>query len=157
MEQQQKKNYWFPISIAVGAAFMLLLLILYKESLNVFIGALLDLLRPVLIGLILAYFANSIFRFFERKVFLKVKPSSVRRVLSLLLSYAVICLILVILLLLILPQLFESIGGFLNNYNEHLETSVDALNALIFRINTLLPDRADGTAYVPYLKLDEIR
>ena len=156
MEQQQKKNYWFPISIAVGAAFMLLLLILYKESLNVFIGALLDLLRPVLIGLILAYFANSIFRFFERKVFLKVKPSSVRRVLSLLLSYAVICLILVILLLLILPQLFESIGGFLNNYNEHLETSVDALNALIFRINTLLPDRADGTAYVPYLKLDEI-
>ncbi|MBQ1261305.1 MAG: AI-2E family transporter [Clostridia bacterium] len=156
MEEQQKKNYWFPISIAVGAAFVLLLLILYKEPLNAFIGSLLDLFRPVLIGLVLAYFANSIFRFFERKVFLKVKPSSVRRVLSLLLSYAVICLILVVLLLLILPQLFESIGGFLRNYNEHLETSVDALNSLIFRINTLLPERTGGMAHIPYLKLDEI-
>lgn len=156
MEEQQKKNYWFPISIAVGAAFVLLLLILYKEPLNAFIGSLLDLFRPVLIGLVLAYFANSIFRFFERKVFLKVKPSSVRRVLSLLLSYAVICLILVVLLLLILPQLFESIGGFLRNYNEHLETSVDALNSLIFRINTLLPERTGGMAHIPYLKLNEI-
>lgn len=156
MEEQQKKNYWFPISIAVGAAFLLLLLILYKEPLNAFIGSLLDLFRPVLIGLVLAYFANSIFRFFERKVFLKVKPSSVRRVLSLLLSYAVICLILVVLLLLILPQLFESIGGFLRNYNEHLETSVDALNSLIFRINTLLPERTGGMAHIPYLKLNEI-
>ncbi|MBQ5893427.1 MAG: AI-2E family transporter, partial [Clostridia bacterium] len=156
MEEQQKKNYWFPISIAVGAAFVLLLLILYKEPLNAFIGSLLDLFRPVLIGLVLAYFANSIFRFFERKVFLKVKPSSVRRVLSLLLSYAVICLILVVLLLLILPQLFESIGGFLRNYNEHLETSVDALNSLIFRINTLLPERTGGMAHLPYLKLNEI-
>lgn len=156
MEEQQKKNYWFPISIAVGAAFLLLLLILCKEPLNAFIGSLLDLFRPVLIGLVLAYFANSIFRFFERKVFLKVKPSSVRRVLSLLLSYAVICLILVVLLLLILPQLFESIGGFLRNYNEHLETSVDALNSLIFRINTLLPERTGGMAHIPYLKLNEI-
>lgn len=156
MEEQQKKNYWFPISIAVGAAFVLLLLILCKEPLNAFIGSLLDLFRPVLIGLVLAYFANSIFRFFERKVFLKVKPSSVRRVLSLLLSYAVICLILVVLLLLILPQLFESIGGFLRNYNEHLETSVDALNSLIFRINTLLPERTGGMAHIPYLKLNEI-
>lgn len=156
MEEQQKKNYWFPISIAVGAAFLLLLLILCKEPLNAFIGSLLDLFRPVLIGLVLAYFANSIFRFFERKVFLKVKPSSVRRVLSLLLSYAVICLILVVLLLLILPQLFESIGGFLHNYNEHLETSVDALNSLIFRINTLLPERTGGMAPIPYLKLNEI-
>ncbi len=156
MEEQQKKNYWFPISIAVGAAFLLLLLILCKEPLNAFIGSLLDLFRPVLIGLVLAYFANSIFRFFERKVFLKVKPSSVRRVLSLLLSYAVICLILVVLLLLILPQLFESIGGFLRHYNEHLETSVDALNSLIFRINTLLPERTGGMAHIPYLKLNEI-
>lgn len=156
MEEQQKKNYWFPISIAVGSAFVLLLLILCKESLNAFIGSLLDLFRPVLIGLVLAYFANSIFRFFERKVFLKVKPSSVRRVLSLLLSYAVICLILVVLLLLILPQLFESIGGFLRHYNEHLETSVDALNSLIFRINTLLPERTGGMAHIPYLKLNEI-
>ena len=45
MEEQQKKNYWFPISIAVGAAFVLLLLILYKEPLNAFIGSLLDLFQ----------------------------------------------------------------------------------------------------------------
>lgn len=154
--EQKKKSYVFPIALFLGTASILLLLILFKDSLNAWLGAVLDLLRPVLIGLILAYFANPIFRFFERKVFLKVKPSSVRRGLSLLFAYLVICLILVILVLLIIPQLFESIGGFLKDYRGYLETSVDALNRLIFRINTLLPEREAGTAYIPYLRLNEI-
>lgn len=154
--EQKKKRFLYPLLIFLAVAFLLLIVILNERALNTWLDSMFALLRPVLIGLILAYLANPIFRFFERKAFVKVKPASLRRFFSLLLTYIVICAILFVLVMLILPQLIESIGGFVRDYNEYLKTAVDAINNVIFQINTALPENATGMGYIPYLRLDEI-
>lgn len=154
--EQKKNRFLHPFLILLASSFLLLIVILNEKELNAWLEAVSALLRPVLIGLILAYFANPIFRFFERKVLFQVKPSSLRRFFSLLLTYIVICAILFVLVMLIIPQLFESIGGFALNYESYLNTAVDGINRLIFQINTTLPENTAGTGHIPYLKLDEI-
>ena len=110
-------------------------IIVKRESFTAFIDLFLRVLRPVIIGLVLAYLCNPIFRLFERKAFAWIRHFSLRRTLSLLCTYIVLALIFVILLMLIIPQLLTSILDFLNNYEELLATAMNNINDIIDKLN----------------------
>ncbi len=122
------------------AALMILLLAIFvtlqMQNINLWLGYVLRVLRPVLIGLVLAYLCNPIFRLFERKIFGAMRPYGLRRALSLLCTYLVLFLIFAILLLLIVPQLISSIFDFFENYEEYLETTMVNVNGLLDSINS---------------------
>lgn len=125
-------------AIAVGSfmiAILLVFLVLNLDRINNWLDYALLILRPVLIGLVLAYLCNPIFRMFERKLLVRVRPGSLRRVISLLCTYIVLFLIFFTLIMLIVPQLISSIMDFMGNYEGYLVTAIANINGMIEGIN----------------------
>ncbi len=114
-----------------------LLWIVNLDAVNKWLGGVLLLLRPVLIGLALAYLCDPVFRFFERRVFFRLHPQGLRRTLSLLCTYLFVFLILALILLLIIPQLLQSIAAFASDYQMYVDGAVDQLNRWIGAVNSL--------------------
>lgn len=138
------------------AAMLLLVVIVNLDALNAFLNKVLTVLRPVLIGLVLAYLCNPFFRLYERKVFTKLHPHSIRRTISLFFTYLSVLAIIIILLIMILPQLISSILDFANNFDTRLQSSMQDINSLISWINSLLPAKGDGQPLIPLLSADLI-
>ena len=65
----QKKKFWTISGIIYATLLLLLVLIVNLSAVNEWLGKLLWLLRPVTIGLIIAYLLNPFFRLFEKKIF----------------------------------------------------------------------------------------
>ena len=112
--------------------------IIKRDSYASFIDMLAHVLRPVIIGAVIAYLSNPIFRMFEGYVFPGVRSFSFRRTLSLIGTYLVLALIFVILLMLIIPQLLTSVLDFLENYETFLATSLENINGILADVNSLL-------------------
>lgn len=129
--------------IAYVAVFFSLILISYNRELNLFLGEILSLFRPVLIGLAIAYLCNPIFRFLERRIFFRVRPAAFRRVLSLLLTYLLVLAVIAFLILLILPQLVNSIIDFVTNYQAHVDEAVKNINGMFESLNGIFATFTD--------------
>ncbi len=134
METMNKSKLFRVISIW-AILFLVLLVISNVTSINAWINSLLYLFRPVLIGLVIAYLANSFFRLYEIRVFAKIRPFSLKRGISLLFTYLTILLIFAILIMLIVPQLLNSILDFINNADQHVDRTVGEINKLIDTLN----------------------
>lgn len=120
---------------AVLAALAVVFVIIKRESFSSFIAQIFRILRPVIIGAVIAYLSNPIFRMFEQYAFQRIRSFSARRALSLICTYMVLALILAILLMLIIPQLISSVLDFLENYETLLANSLDSINDFINQIN----------------------
>ncbi len=120
---------------AILAALAVLFVIIKRDSFSSFIEQVFRILRPVIIGAVIAYLCNPIFRMFERLAFSGVRSFTVRRTLSLIGTYIVLALIFVILLMLIIPQLLASVLDFLENYETLLATALENINGLLAQIN----------------------
>lgn len=138
------------IGVTVYAVIFFLIVALSNLSeVNAFLAWLLDILAPVLIGLCIAYLINPLFRALERRVFSRVRPVSLRRALSLLLTYAIMLAVIAGLILLIIPQLVDSVKTFAGNLNSHLDSLVEQFNSVIGWINEKLPSTSGETVLTP--------
>ena len=146
----QKKKFWMISGIVYATLLLLVVLVINLSAVNEWLGRVLWVLRPVIIGLIIAYLLNPFFRFFEKKVFKKISPFGVRRGISLFFSYVSLFLILFLLIMLIVPQLVDSILNFIDQYESYLHTTTQQLNELIKSLNDKLPS-SDGNPLIPYL------
>ena len=72
---------------------------------------------------------------FEKHVFGGIRSFTTRRTLSLIATYVVLALILVILMMLIIPQLLTSILDFLDNYEVLLADALENINGFLMQIN----------------------
>ena len=133
--RKQIKLWAFWIILAALAA---VFIIVKRDSFSAFISLVFRILRPVIIGAVVAYLANPIFRMFERYVFGSIRSFSLRRTLSLIGTYLVLALIVVILLMLIVPQLLTSVLDFLENYETLLATSLETINGFLSKLNASL-------------------
>lgn len=133
--------------ILYAVLFFLIVALSNLDAINSFLAKVLDVLAPVLLGLCIAYLINPLFRLFERRVFSRVGSTSLRRTLSLLLTYAVALALIAGLILLIIPQLIESVKTFAGNFEAHLDSLVEQLNRVIAWINNRIPS-ADGSPVI---------
>ncbi len=147
--------YLRAITIYVGLL-LLIFAVINLDAVNEWLGGLLTVLRPIIIGLVLAYLCNPLFRLFENKLFSKLSSRAARRTLSLLCTYLCVLLILALLLLLIIPQLLSSILTFVNSYESYLDSSVAAINDLIAWANGLLSSGGTGGFRIPPLQAENI-
>lgn len=108
------------------------------NSISGFFEGVTRVLAPIIIGLVLAYIIDPVAKFFETKVFVKLKKESLRRTLS-----AVIALILVLTLLIVfigtlIPNLISSISMLMENadaYYATIEKTVNQINSLGFGLH----------------------
>ena len=152
--KNRSKKIWLICGVVYAIAILFVLFIANLDAFNQWLGNLFTILRPVLIGLVLAYFCNPLFRFFERNVFYKVRPISLRRVLSLSFTYLVVLLILVFFLLLLIPQLVSSVMNFLENYDNYMTSVIHQLNETIIKFNH---NFAETSPIIPTLDAKQIK
>ena len=122
------------------------------EIINSWLSSLMKILRPVLIGLAIAYLCNPFFRLFETKIFYKLHPSSLRRTISLIFTYLSILLIILLLMALILPQLAVSIGDLVKNYESYSNSALTQINKMIDGLNALLAQATQNENMIPHLE-----
>ena len=125
--------------ITCAVAVLVILLIANLETVNTWLGALLNVLAPLLTGLVIAYLANPFFRFFERRLLVRITFPRIRRALALILSYLVLVAIIAGLLLLIVPQLLGSIQDFIDNFDGYMSDVVELINRFLISLNEKLP------------------
>lgn len=157
-----QKNSRFPKKALIFAAvylalFLALVWIINLQAVNAWIKSVIDLLSPVLIGLVLAYLCNPIFRLFEQKILARVRPQALRRALSLTLTYVVFFLIVALIVMLIVPQLVDSIISFATNYNSYISSAIETTNRVFADINAFVEHLTGNREFLQYLDEAEIR
>lgn len=151
-----KRRFLFFI-ILYAVVFLAVLWISNLSQINGWMTGVIRILRPILVGLIVAYICNPFFRLFERRVFFRVQPAKLRRTLSLLFAFLSILLILGLLLLLILPQLIESIATFATHYDTYISSGIAQLNKIIDGINAWAHDYVGNEALLSHVSEEELR
>lgn len=144
----QKNKKWVIFGIVYAIVALLVLVLINLDALNAWLGSLFNILRPVIIGLVLVYFCNPLFRLFERRLFYKLRPHSLRRVLSLIATYIVVLLIILFFFLLLVPQVVSSILSFIENYDAYFASLISGLNGFITNLNQGI---AGGAGTIPLI------
>ncbi|HBF15677.1 MAG TPA: hypothetical protein DDW30_08395 [Clostridiales bacterium] len=146
------------IGIAVYAVlFLILVLIINRTKLGSWLDSILLLFRPILIGLALAYLLNPFFRFFERKLLYRMHPMGLRRGIALLLTYLTLFAILALLVMLILPSLYDSMLRFLANYDNYVTTAVHQFNRVLENLDVFLANVGIQQNFIKYLDIENVR
>ena len=119
------------IKIICFAVVLIFAFIHIKEIWN-FLGFLIKLLMPFIIGIVIAFVLNILINLIEKKLLNKSKMSNKsKRTISLILSLAIIFTFIIILLLLIIPQLKNTVELFVDNmpmYEGNVKELLDKFN-----------------------------
>lgn len=118
--------------IAVTIICILVVLILSNlQALLTPFRVLWSILAPITIGLVIAYLCNPFLRFYEYKIFIKIKRRRVNLALSMLCAYATILAIIAGMVLLVVPQVVGSINDLLNNGMIYITKLIDFINRTV--------------------------
>ena len=146
------KTRLFKGAVIYALLFIFIITTANITTINAWLGHLMTILRPVWIGLAIAYLCNPFFRFFEQKAFPRLRPSGLRRAISLLCTYLSILLIIILLMALILPQLASSIGDLVKNYESYSASAILQLNKVIDKINGFAEQLTQAPGFLPHLE-----
>ena len=143
--------------IVYAVLFLGLLLVINRTKLGTWMDSVLLLFRPILIGFALAYLLNPFFRFYERKLFYRMHPMGLRRGVALFLTYLTLFAIIGLLLLLILPSLYDSLRRFFYNYDSYVTSAVHQFNRVLENIEVFFDSIGIRQSFIKYLDIEEVR
>ena len=128
MTKENKKDL---IKLIIFAVVLIFAFIHIKEIWN-FLGFILQLIMPFILGIVIAFVLNILINLIEKKLLNKAKMGDKsKRTISLLLSFAIVFTFIVVLLLLIIPQLKNTVELFVDNmpmYEENVKELLDKFN-----------------------------
>ena len=146
---------WIALSI-FAAIFLTLFFIINLTNLSSVIDKFNAIMTPIYIGLVIAYLMNPIFKVFENKVFRWKKDTPGKRhacrTLSLFCTLMAFFAIIALLILLIVPQLIESIVEIVTNHEHYIQTVVGFVND----IANSVAGKFTGGEYQEFLSYDSI-
>ena len=131
---QKKQPNWGKVIAIALIAILVVLTISNLDALLRPIDVLNSILAPVTIGLVLAYILNPFLRFFECKLFDKIKKRTVNRAISMLLTYLLFLAIVAGMLFLIIPSLVDSIKDLQANGMMYINRVIDSVNNVISQL-----------------------
>lgn len=128
------------ILIILSYAALLVLGVIYFESIFQYLGELLNIIQPFIIGFILAFIFNIPMKFFEKKLAIQNKKK--RRVFSAVLSVLLILLVLLLVVMVVVPQVIENVRTLIDNLPSIFAQAEKWLN-YVFEEIRLSPDLLD--------------
>lgn len=139
--ERNKKYYTISVYvIATSLIIALLIKIIWQWSSTIStINKIINVLLPFLIGIFIAYLMNPLVKLLDRKLFknlLKIKHSSIRKCLSILISYIIVFGIIGICISVIVPELYSS----LKNIYANVQSSYDKLIEFLDKTSETHPD-----------------
>ena len=139
--QKNKKYYTVSIYAIITVAISAIVLksIWHWAATLHFVNKILSVLSPFLIGLFIAYLMNPLVKTLDKNVFkrlLRIKKDSIRKVLSILISYIFVFGIIAICISVIVPEVYSS----LKNIYEGVQGSYDKLVKFLDEMSTKHPN-----------------
>lgn len=120
------------IMIIIGYIGVIIFALVNFSKILSFLGKVINIFAPFLLGIIFAFVLNVLNNFIEKKVFGKIKPSKlwnkVKRPLCIALSLILVFLTIFFVMNLLIPQLKNSVSLFTNTIPAYKEDIVDILN-----------------------------
>ena len=114
-----KPWYRYAFALCFGAAFYVLLT--HQSAVLDALRKIIGYISPVLVGLVLAYLMNPLFRFLQNKVFGKMRSEKLKRALALILTVLIVLAFFSLLVSLLIPQLVSSVKMYAENLSSYLE------------------------------------
>lgn len=133
---ENKKKLSIAITVYCSLVLFIIFIAKYEAVLSVF-SSLLSVLSPILIGFALAYFLNPILKFYELKVLKRIKNKMVSRGVAMLLTYISIALFITGFVLLIIPQLIDSITTLSQKFDVYKNATLNAVDSVIAWLQTI--------------------
>ena len=117
---------WVSYTIATCSAVVLYMLLSNVKGINSFFG----FMRPVILGIVIAYIFNPIALMFERGIFSKIKKESRRWKLSVAFTIFIVLLAVVLLFVALVPQLIDSLTKLVSSIGDYVDPSNSFLKDL---------------------------
>ena len=128
----QKKKWGLPFIGIICAIIITSVTVLANvQALSGIVSKVMSVFSPILLGAAIAYMLNPILKLYERKVFKKIKSKSLLRTLSLIMTYVTVLLLLAAFLLLLIPQLIDSVTTFAKDFNTHVDSVTNFINTTV--------------------------
>lgn len=108
------------------------------NSISGFFEGVTRVLAPIIIGFVLAYIIDPVAKFFETKVFVKLKKENLRRTLSAAIALVLVLSLLTLFIGTLIPNLISSISMLMDNadtYYATIEKAVNQINSLGFGLH----------------------
>jgi len=130
--------------IMVLTGMLIVLIIANLPAIKEQFSRLFSVLSPIIIGFAIAYIANPILRFFEVRVFYRIKRNLANRALSMLMTYAVLLLIIAGIVALVIPRIVDSVNDLRVNGAGYIQRVIDSFNRLIADLPFHFPGSEDN-------------
>ena len=125
-EDLKNKKWYNGMLIACCAVILYVLLTNIVSVWNV-ITQIIGYFAPLLLGCVLAYLVNPLAKWFEKKVFKKLKKENIRWTASVIVAFVTVILMLTFLLSTVIPQLVDSIKTFSGNFDGYVAAFQDLI------------------------------
>ncbi|MBQ3425615.1 MAG: AI-2E family transporter [Clostridia bacterium] len=113
---------WFPMAVAICIGVVLYILLLRLAGICEGIGIFIGFFKTVIFGCVIAYLVNPLANLFNR-IFKRVKKDGTRKLLSNGMAFLVVILFLIFAVLILVPQLIESVQTFANNLGGYINSA----------------------------------
>ncbi len=125
---KEQRSWGYLAFLVLAATSLLVLLLINLETVAGGVKKVLSLFVPFYVGFFIAYILNPFMKFWENKVFIKIKKPQARRTLSVLMVYTIYILVLGGVIAFLIPQLANSItklvNGIPNYYKSFMDTAL---------------------------------
>ena len=130
MKSKLKDKPWYNNAVSLCVAVILYVALTHWSDVRGAVGTFFRYFSPVIGGAIIAYIVNPLSRFYGQTLFRGIKKERAKVFLSNLLAFVTVIFLLVFLLLMLIPQLFESVSTFAGNLDGYVESLHVMLNSL---------------------------
>lgn len=117
-----KERPWYNQAVALAVAVVLYVVLTNWSSVWGGVGTFVHYFSPVIYGAIFAYIVSPLSQLYGESLFRRVKKEKAKTFLSNLLAFLTVILFLVFLLLMLIPQLVESVATFAYNLDGYVAT-----------------------------------
>ena len=111
---------WFPMAVAICIGVLFYFILTHLGSIWHAIGSIAYYFYPLIAGGIIAYLINPLMRLFENKVFRSIGQPKLRRILALILSELLVLVLIVLIIGMLVPQLYDSIVRLFANKDTYI-------------------------------------
>lgn len=119
---QKPLKYWLRRALPLCVAVAVYVVLTHFPALFSILKTVLGFFSPVFLGCVIAYLVNPLAKLYRRKLLGKVQRERPGQICSNVLAYVTVLAILSLLLIILIPQLIDSVSLFTANLDSYLET-----------------------------------
>ena len=119
-KEKLRSKPWYPTAVAICIGVVLYVALTHFGVIIGCVRAFIGFFSPVLVGCLIAYIVNPLAQLYRRELFRGAKTEGKQMALSNLLAIVTVLLLFVLMLLVVLPQLLDSVRTFVSNLDGYI-------------------------------------